>query len=79
MTNNVHDQLKEIFSLSLKIEGAVFYHRPSADIVHVYTFISGKSGYHMSVEGSYSDWVNKDDPQSLDNVIKKLQQTIIGS
>jgi hypothetical protein len=74
-----NEKLQEIFALSLKIKGAICYHQPSARTIHIYTFVDGKVGHDMSIEGSYSEWVKKYNPDSLDSVIKKLQQIILKS
>lgn len=75
--SSINEKLKEIFSLSLKIDNATFYHQKTAESGNVYTFAKGVEGYAINVEFRYSEWVDKKNPESLDSAINKLKQIIL--
>lgn len=73
----VNEKLQEIFRLSLKIDNSTFYHQKTAESGNVYTFEKGVEGYKINVEFRYSEWVDKKNPESLDNAIKSLNNIIL--
>lgn len=74
----IEQKLRELFALSLQIEGANFDHHPSAECVHVYRFIKGAvpSKYDVDINCHYGDWVLESNENHIDNAIKKAKQVI---